>query len=273
MSLSLRISGVALLFCFAAPLHAQNIMPVHPAPIVAHRGSSATAPENTISATKLAVEHGSNGCECDVYTTTDGVVVLMHDGTLKRTAGLDKKVTDATYAEIRKLDAGSWKSPKFAGEKVPTLDEFLATLKGTTCRPVVEIKMEGIEKAVLKSIKDADMLDETVIIAFSKNVVKKVRELEPNICVAWLFSTDHKGTVEELAEIIVKEAKWCNTSVVDLNHGMITPELLKLLRDKGLHVWAWTVDDPARMEQLLRWGIDSITTNKPDVLREIMMRK
>lgn len=264
-----------LLIVSATPVLAQALrspMPVHPAPIVAHRGSSATAPENTLAAAKLAVEHKANGCEVDVYRSADGKIILMHDGNLKRTAGLDKKVVDTTYTEMQKLDAGAWKNAKYAGEKIPTLEEYLAVLKGTDCRPVIEIKMEGIEEDVLKAVREADMVDVTVIIAFSKTVVKKMRELEPKLCVAWLYGTEHKGTPQELADLLTKEARWCDTNILDLNHGLINPEMLAILRARGFHVWAWTVDDPNRMEQLLRWGIDSITTNKPDVLHGIMTK-
>jgi len=249
-------------------------MPVYPVPVVAHRGSSFDAPENTLASARLSIEMGADGSECDVYRTADGVIVLLHDETLMRTAGLDKKVTECDYETISKLDAGSWKNQKFAGEKVPTLKEYLAVFKGTTTRPVIEIKMGGIEKAVIDVIKEAEMTDRVVIIAFSENVVKKVRELEPNISVAWLYGKkEETWTVEQMANFLTEKAGFCNTNILDLNHELLSPELLKILRNRGFFVWAWTVDDPARMETLLRWGIDSITTNKPDLLIEIMNRQ
>lgn len=251
----------------------KQVMPIYPVPVVAHRGASFAAPENTLVSAKLAIEQGANGSECDVYRTSDNKIVLLHDKTLKRTAGLDKPVIECDYETVSKLDVGSWKGTEFAGEKIPTLEEFLKLFVGTPCRPVVEIKMEGIEQLVLDDIRKTGMLEQTVIIAFSQNVVKKVRELEPNISVAWLYGDKHEGTVEELANIITERAKACNTTLVDLNHTLITPELLKILRERGFHVWAWTVDDPKRMETLLRWGIDSITTNKPDLLIEVMNKK
>lgn len=248
-------------------------MPIYPVPVVAHRGSSFAAPENTLAAAKLSIEMGANGSECDVYRTSDNKVVLLHDSTFKRTAGLDKRVVDCDYETVSKLDVGSWKDKKFAGEKVPTLKEYLKLFVGTPCRPVIEIKMEGIEQLVIDDVREAGLVDHVVVIAFSQNVVKKMRELEPNISVAWLYGDKHEGTPLELADLLTKRARECDTTVLDLNHTLITPELLKILRDRGFHVWAWTVDDPNRMETLLRWGIDSITTNKPDLLIEVMSKK
>ena len=259
-----------IIACFPIFVHAAEVMPVYPVPVVAHRGFSYAAPENTLASTRLAIEAGSDGCECDVYRTADGKIVLMHDENLKRTTGIDGVITAFDYETLAKLDAGSWKSSDFKGEKIPTLDEFLAEFKGTDCRPVVEIKMEGIEKPVVDAIKKAGLLDKTVVIAFSSNVVRKIREHEPNLSVAWLYGKKHEGTPLELADILTAEAKKCNTNILDLNHELISPELLKILRNRSFFVWAWTVDDPERMKTLLRWGIDSITTNRPDLLREIM---
>lgn len=249
-------------------------VPVYPVPVVAHRGSSFVAPENTLASAKLSIEMNADGSECDVYRTSDGVIVLLHDGTFKRTAGLDKKVVECDYDTVSKLDAGSWKGPEYAGEKIPTLKEYLALFKGTNTRPVIEIKMGEIELPVIEAVREAGLLDRAVIIAFSEDVVKKVREIEPNISVAWLYGKKEEAwTVEQLADHLTERAKYCNTNILDLNHDLLSPELLKILRNRGFFVWAWTVDDPARMETLLRWGIDSITTNKPDLLIEVMNRK
>src|SRR5436190_9554723 len=95
--------------------------------LVAHRGASADAPENTVAAIKLAWEQKADASEFDVYLTKDGKIVVIHDATTKRTAGEDKKVADTSLEDLRKLEVGKWKNPKFAGEKIPTLEEMLAT--------------------------------------------------------------------------------------------------------------------------------------------------
>ena len=248
--------------------------PVYPVRVVAHRGSSFDAPENTLASAKLSIEMNADGSECDVYKTTDGVLVLLHDGTLKRTAGVDKKVVECDYATLAGLEVGSWKNPKFAGEKIPTFKEYLAVFQGTNTRPVIEIKMDGIEQAVIDAVKEAGMTDRVVIIAFSEHVVKKMRELAPEISAAWLYGKkEDTWTVEQMADFLTEKAKYCNTNILDLNYGLLSPELLKILRNRGFFVWAWTVNEPAVMERLLRWGIDSITTDRPDVLIEVMNRQ
>src|SRR5437879_6545311 len=98
---------------------------LHAVEIVAHRGASNDAPENTVVSQELAWKHGADAAEFDVRRTKDGQLAIMHDATTKRTAGRDAKFADLTLAELRQLDAGSWKDPQFAGEKVPTLDEML----------------------------------------------------------------------------------------------------------------------------------------------------
>jgi len=249
-------------------------MPIYPVPVVAHRGSSFDAPENTLASARLSIEMNADGSECDVYRTADGVLVLLHDETFKRTAGLDRKVTEVDYDTIAKLDAGSWKDPKFAGEKIPTFQEYLGLFKGTNTRPVIEIKMGGIEQQVLDAVKEAGMTNRVVVIAFSEDVVKKIRELEPNISAAWLYGKkEDTWTVEQMADFLTERAQYCNTNILDLNHGLLSPELLKILRNRGFFVWAWTVNDAPRMETLLRWGIDTITTDKPNVLIEVMNRQ
>ncbi len=268
---------VSFVLCCGTILSAQNIaMPVHLRVNVAHRGASFDAPENTLSAYRLAISAGANGAECDVHATSDGVIVLSHDQSTKRTLGGNGDVTKTTFEELRKLDAGAWKNEKFKGEKIPTLEEYLEVLKGTTCHPVIEIKMEGIERQVLDAVRKFGMTDVSTIIAFSPKVVREVRRLEPGLCVAWLYSENlkDKGTPEEnadrLAKLLIDRAKELDTNVLDLNYGILSRPLVKKLQDAGIHVWCWTVNDPGRMNILLDYGVESITTDRPDVLAEVL---
>lgn len=237
--------------------------------IVAHRGWSAVYPENTLLAARMAAQAGADGTEFDVYATRDGVVVLMHDKTLQRTTNGTGEITSKTLAELRELDAGSWKDPQFAGEGVPTLDEALRTLKGSGCMPVIEIKMPGISERVVQAVRELDMVEQVAIIAFNGEVVREIRTLEPRIACAWLSSEKLTGTVAERADWIVAQANSYQTEMVDLNYNMLSRELIAELKRRGLQVWCWTVNDPAVMEALLRWGVDSITTDRVDVLVQL----
>jgi glycerophosphoryl diester phosphodiesterase len=235
-----------------------------PCEVIAHRGFSAVAPENTLVAIRKAIEAGASGCEFDVYAAKDGPVVLMHDSTVNRTTNGSGRVTELTVAELHRLDAGSWKDRRYAGESIPTLEEALSTLKGSGCQAVIEIKMDGISKRVVETVRAAGMLDQAAVIAFSPTVVKEVRALEPRLPCAWLSSEKLKGSPTERADWIAVRARQCNTNIVDLNYNMLSPEVLVELKKRGLIVWTWTVNDPVIMDSLMRWGIQSITTDRPD---------
>ena len=162
--------------------------------IVAHRGFSAVAPENTLAAIRGAIQAGATGCEFDVYGCRDGTIVLMHDKTVDRTTNGTGPVTELSLRQLQQLDAGSWKHTRYAGERVPTLEEALTLLKDTDCQPVIEIKMEGISQQVVDDVHKLEMVDQVAVIAFSENVVREIREMEPRITCAWLYGKTLDGT-------------------------------------------------------------------------------
>jgi len=246
-------------------------------PVVAHRGFSYEYPENTVASALGAIKAKAEGCECDVYVSRDGTVFVMHDGTFNRTTDVKTEIVDGkpkpvrlnelSFEEIRKLDAGSWKNAKFAGEKVPSLDEMLAALKESKCWPVIEIKQGGIEQQVIDAVKKAKMEDRAVIIAFSKDVVKKVRELAPTIPVAWLWGDKWEKSDTELVEFLITAANEIDTNLLDLAHTHMNANVVKGLNDAGITVWSWTINDPVRMAELRKAGVVSITTDRPDIAR------
>ena len=155
--------------------------------IVAHRGFSAEAPENTLVAFQRAVDVGATVAECDVRRTRDGHIVLLHDETLDRTTDGSGPVAERTFAEVRGLDAGSWKSSEYAGESVPTLGETLGATAGKLLL-IVEIKAEGITEAVLDILRDRPQDSEVAIVSFSYETCRESRHLAPEIPLAWLGS-------------------------------------------------------------------------------------
>ncbi|MBR5161484.1 MAG: hypothetical protein IKW80_07625 [Thermoguttaceae bacterium] len=248
-------------------------------PVVGHRGNSSVAPENTLSAYRSCIETGAQGAECDIYRTTDGKLVLDHDGALKRTvrdangnpaAG---KITDYSLAELRTMDFGVWKGEQFKGEKVATLEEYLDLLKGTTCAPVVELKQTGLEADTIAAIRERKMEKETTIIAFNADVIKECRRLAPEIKAAWLCTRGKNETNDQYADRIIAKLKEINTTYVDLEHSPATPEFVKKLHDNGITVMVWTADDPARIKALFDMGVDSVTTNVPATALEIWKKK
>ena len=236
---------------------------------VAHRGFSAVAPENTLAAITQAVDAGATGCEFDVYGCRDGTVVLMHDKTVDRTTNGTGRIAELSWNEIRELDAGSWKNISYKGQKVPTLRQALGILRGTNCQPVIEIKMEGISQQVIDDVRALEMVDQVAVIAFSQTVVREIRELEPKIQCAWLCNKTLAGSSEEQADWLEAEAQSCNANILDLNYKMLSPNLVTELKRRGIHVWTYTVNEIAVMRALSSWGVDSITTDRPDLLAKV----
>ena len=206
--------------------------------VVAHRGFSYVAPENTLAAARKAVAIGADGSEFDVYASADGALVVMHDQTVDRTTNGKGDVTQKSLAEIRRLDAGSWMGPCFAGERVPTLDEMLALLKDSGCRPVIEIKGQGIAEKVVAAVRAAAMVDQAVVISFHKDAVKAVRTLEPRIACAWLCDKVPEDVpVGKQVDWIVGQARQCGTNFVDLSHEMLSADTVAQLQRRGMTVW------------------------------------
>ena len=150
-----------------------------------HRGNPDECPENTLISFRSAIELGVDLVECDVHLSEDGGLPVIHDHLLDRTTDGSGLVRDYTMAELKRLDAGSWKDPRFKGERIPSLDEVLAVAKGQV-GVAIEIKnlplpYAGIEVAVVRTVKDAGMINDVVVISFDHRSVQRVSELEPEI--------------------------------------------------------------------------------------------
>lgn len=244
-----------------------------PVPVcVAHRGFSDEYPENTVIAMEKAIETGADGNEMDIRLSSDGILFLNHDGNLKRYTGEDINPCTLTVAELRKRDVGSFKGEQFKGEPVAMFEECIAMHVGKHTVPVVELKQGGIEAQTLEILQKYDMVETSVIIAFSATACKKMRELNKDIFIAWLCVCDKDETPEVYAQRIIRTCADCKINAVDMEHHSITPDLVKTLHDAGLTVMCWTVDDADRMRACLDAGVDSVTTNRPDVLLKVLGR-
>jgi glycerophosphoryl diester phosphodiesterase len=269
---------VVISCCLFTTLQAQEVKPKITVPqILAHRGLSGLCPENTLISYKMAVAIGANSAECDVYRTSDGVLVLSHDKNTKRTTGVDLDVTKTTFEEVRKLDAGSWKGKQFAGELIPTFEEYLKLLKGTSCVPIVEIKQQGTEKDIVDMIAKLGMIDDVFIVSFSSKSLAEVKRLEPRLKFAHIFSWKVEGSAESNADVfavkLIEDADNVGTNMVSLPYDMISKKLVDILHEKGFYVWAWTINDIPRMNKLLDWGLDNIGTDRADILVEVIKQR
>ncbi|MDE0467840.1 MAG: glycerophosphodiester phosphodiesterase family protein [Candidatus Poribacteria bacterium] len=232
---------------------------------IAHRGASGSAPENTLVAFKKAIEIGVDAVELDLHGTADGEVVVIHDSSFDRTTNLRASVNQATLEMIKRADAGGWFAAEFAGEPVPTLEEALECITQETIA-VLEIKDPLIAEAVVAKIHKTDTLDLTVIISFHTSVLRTVRTLEPRIPTGWLIGNHNK----HLSPIhLCQQLGELGSSLLNVNHQLITAEFAYEVRRRGIALWCWTVDDIPRMREMKEFGVQGITSNYPERFAKI----
>jgi glycerophosphoryl diester phosphodiesterase len=231
--------------------------------LVAHRGASGLAPENTLSAIRQALELGVDAIEIDVRRTKDSAIVLLHDATLQRTARLPQAVADLTLDELRKIDVGSWFAPDFAGERVPTLAEALSLTKGKAVL-AVEVKPDDITDDVLSVIIQENAAEWVNVMSFHDDVVRRAREVAPPMATGLIVSARPEENVAQQAINLVRRVAQCGASVLSLSHYAVNSTLIYEVRRRGVALWTWTVDDPQRMREVVECGVDGIITNFPD---------
>ncbi|GAA4036220.1 hydrolase [Allokutzneria multivorans] len=236
---------------------------------IAHRGASHDAPENTLAAMRLGVRMGADLVETDVQRTKDGHLVLMHDTTLARTTDVEQvfparapwKIADFTLAEIKRLDAGSWKNPKFAGERVPTLPELLRVLAPSKAGLLLEAKAPelypGIEREITRQLGAWPV--HAQVQSFNWPWIKAYRALSPKAVLGVLGTPK----VEELAEI----ARYSDQ--VNPPHASATADYVAAVHKHRMKVNVWTVDTADLMRALIARKADGIITNRPDVLNAL----
>lgn len=243
--------------------------------ILAHRGASAYAPENTLAAFLLARELGADGVELDVQLSRDGVPVVIHDHTVERTTNGYGRVSELTIWELKQLDAGAWKDAAFSGEKIPTLAEVFDVL-ADWLRPArrtpqglinVELKTErlksdGLERAVINLINKYNLGDRILLSSFNPLALYRAKKQSPNLKRGLLY--------EQTMPLPLRRAWlrfWVNPQAMHPEHTMIDARYMAWARRKRLEVNTWTVDDPLEARRLADLGVNAIITNTPDVIR------
>lgn len=236
--------------------------------IVAHRGASWDAPENTVAAARLGWAQFADALEVDVHLTQDGEVAVIHDDTLLRTTGRDARVDALTLAEIRKLDAGVWKGATWRGERVPSLAEILATVPAGK-KIYIELKAANRLAPALKRVVEAGPVGagEVAFISFEAEALAEVKRAVPG-CAAYFLADTPEGAPEKRGALIAL-CKEHGFDGLGVSAGWpIDASLVARLRAEGLRLNVWTVNDPKRARELAAAGVASITTDRPGWLRE-----
>ena len=229
--------------------------------VIAHRGASGHAPENTLAAFRKAVALGATFIETDLQLSRDARFVAIHDSTLNRTTNGQGAVHDMTLAQIRRLDAGSWFGSEFAGERVPTLEEVLQFSKKHDVVFYLEMKPAGSwggEHALIGALRQSGEVARTVVISFDPSIVFNLRKIEPTLMTGLLFDGQIEKPIEKTLEVGARQ--------LAVRGDLVTPALLAAAKKNDLQVVCWTVNHPAHMRMLIAAGVAGIMSDYPDRL-------
>lgn len=240
--------------------------------IIGHRGSPDDAPENTLASVRLAWERGADAVEVDVRLTLDDQLIVLHDADTRRITGVAGVPEQMTLGDLRTLDAGAWKGSQFAGEKLPTLDEVLAT-GGEKRRFFIEIKRgPEVVPALKASLERANLSGrQVVIIAFDLATVKAAKSALPPFDAFWLRGYDGNKDEEHDTEIVDVIRRATEAGLDGLNLARSWPiddAFVQKVKAAGLKLYVWTVNDPILGKSLLNAGIDGLTTDRCGSMRQ-----
>ena len=229
--------------------------------VIAHRGASGNAPENTLAAFKKAVALGATFIETDLQLSRDARFVAIHDATVNRTTNGQGAVHEMTLADLRRLDAGSWFGSEFAGERIPTLEEIFEFSKKNDVVFYLEIKPVGSwggEHALIGALRESGEIPRTVVISFDAAILLSLRNIEPTLMTGLLYDGLIENPLDKAVAIGARQ--------LAVRGDLVTPAMLAEAQKKDLQVVCWTVNHPAHMRMLMAAGVDGIMTDYPERL-------
>lgn len=283
-SLSLLAAAVAPVALAGSAAATPSLVAQDPESVltVAHRGARYVAPENTLVALRKAIDRGADFVEVDVQRSKDGRLVLVHDNDLGRTTNIEKvfpnrrswAVRDVAYGDMRKLDAGSWKAEKYAGERIPTLKQALRLVQRTRTGIMIELKSPelypGIESEVSVALRQVDgyigraiRRGELVVQSFDFDAARAFKELEPRVKLALLGTPDPA----ELPDL----SRWADE--ISSRHKSVDADYVAAVHALGMDSSVWTVDTEDNMNANLDKGVDAVVTNRPDILGRVLQQR
>ncbi len=237
--------------------------------VIAHRGASGLAPENTLAAVQKAMALKADMIEIDVHQTQDSVIVVIHDDTIDRTTDGKGKVRELSFREIRKYDAGSWFHADYRGEKIPALEEVLETIQGSTDL-LIEIKggglYPGIERRVVDLVNRHKAKSWCCIQSFDEDVLDTVHAIDPGFILYRLFGGEvpvlplHIGNGIRIGSIPFDG----DMKGIGVNVRFVSEDIIQRTHEHGLEFFVWTVDDADTIRWMIGLGVDGVITNFPD---------
>ncbi len=237
--------------------------------VIAHRGASAEAPENTLAAFSRALELGADWVELDVRPTADRRLVAIHDATLRRTTGARGRVGRLRLEALQRLDAGSWFDGRFRGERIPTLEDVFDLLEPAAAGLLIELKRDrhdppGLVELAVEAVRRSGLASRVILQSFDHALVSRIGELAPVIRTAAL--------VDRRAADPAAAALAAGSQILALKWRLLRSGLVADARRRGVQVFVWTVDAPRDLERAVRLEVDGIITNQPGRLSRILAR-
>ena len=245
--------------------------------IIAHRGESFNAPENTLASIDLAWKNKARAVEIDIHLTNDNEIVVIHDYDTLRISGKKKIIKSTTLQELRLLDFGSFKNEKWKNERIPTLREVLKTVPADG-KIVIEIKSDDrIVERLKPELAQSQLKNSQIeLIAFNVNTFAKAKKMMPEYKMLWLLNLDYiwpSWLLRINKKRIINKVKKLNLDGVDVWAGKILDKnFIQKFHEAGLLVYTWTVDEPERAKTLLENGIDGLTTNRAGWITEQLIK-
>ncbi|MFC2139284.1 glycerophosphodiester phosphodiesterase [Bacteroidota bacterium] len=238
--------------------------------IIAHRGDTYDAPENTLSAINLAWERGAEAVECDVHLSKDNNIIVIHDDNTFRTTGENHKIRELNLDELKKIDAGSWHGEQWKEEPIPALEEVLDTIPSCG-KLLIEIKSDHEIIPILKNILDKSGIkkEQIILMDFNYNSVCEMKKYFPGYEIL-LLSTMRKMKFFYIStnELIDKTLKPGLTGLNLMGQNRINVELVEKIKNSGLKLYIWTVDNPEEVKRLIDLGVDGIATNRAEWIKK-----
>ncbi len=246
--------------------------------VISHRGANKEAPQNTIPAFEKSLEIGCDGFETDIHLTADGYPVICHNYTIDETSNGTGEVRAKTLDELRTYDFGSYFSEKYAGTKLPILEEFLdLSAKGDIEIMNIEIKppLDGnyeIVKKTIDAVKEKGLFDKLLISSFDPKVLVECKRIDPECKTGYLYAPNKAHFYKKMLFGYVKFAKSIKADYLHPHFLAVTKTYVKRLHKNGIKVNVWTVDKPEVAERLLKYGVDGLITDLPAMANELVKK-
>lgn len=259
------------------PVPSPNVVPAKPISLVAHRGSAGLAAENTLTAFRIGIAFNSDFLEMDVHLTKDGVPIVMYDPTINRTTDGKGRIADMTLAELGRFSTHS--TSQSYREPIPTLAQVLDLAQSKNVQVEVEIKVDvdnkrypGIEQKVLDELAMRNMLDRSRILAFEFDTLKQVRAINPCVKTVALMSVDSFRSMGNSEPVAMIDDVASFSDGISVNKDLLSAQLVEAAHNRKLFVGVWAVDTASEMQKFIEMGVDSITTNRPDVFTQVLRK-